>query len=261
MKSSQSFTLIELLIVIAIIGILASIIIVSMTNATNSANDARRKTDIATIIKNLAIYGTQSGDNYPIQAVQCNIGDDNASTGCTVLNPILRTYLPSIPKDPVSSSYYTYQSTDGVNFSVAATMSNGDPYLYNSAEGYMKNFADQSYGGTCTVSPNGCSTGSCWSVVDESAWCVVKGDIASTLTRTWNTSRYITKIEWEAGGTLSARIWYLDVYDGSSWQQVDSVSTQDGVLRTVNIGYNISAMRIRRNDNVNWHQFMHFAAY
>ncbi len=55
-KSHCSFTLIELLIVVAIIGILASTIIISLTGAMARARDVRKKADLAAIYKAIISY-------------------------------------------------------------------------------------------------------------------------------------------------------------------------------------------------------------
>jgi len=143
-QKESSFTLIELLVVIAIVGILAGILIVSMTGATNNANDARRKADINQIVKELLIYNT-SNPAYPIET--CSIG----SNCSTALNTILGNAVNM--KDP-KGTFYTYSSTDGISFTISATLSNSNTYTYNSASSkYASNAGSSCISGgglTCT---------------------------------------------------------------------------------------------------------------
>jgi len=151
-QEESSFTLIELLVVIAIVGILAGILIVSMTGATNNANDARRKADINQIVKELLIYNT-SNPAYPIET--CSIG----SNCSTALNTILGNAVNM--KDP-KGTFYTYSSTDGISFTVSATLSNSNTYTYNSASSkYASNAGSSCISGgglTCTETINGAYT-------------------------------------------------------------------------------------------------------
>lgn len=121
----QSFTLIELLIVIAIVGILASIMISSMTSATNSANDAKRKADINQLVRVLLTYNAANA-SYPISSTTCNIGSD-CSAG---VNAALGNGVNA--RDP-SGGYYTYFSADGTAFTISTVMSDSRGYAYNSA--------------------------------------------------------------------------------------------------------------------------------
>ncbi|MDD5639336.1 MAG: prepilin-type N-terminal cleavage/methylation domain-containing protein [Candidatus Pacebacteria bacterium] len=124
MQNKESFTLIEILIVIAIIGILAGILIISMSNATNSANDAKRKADINQITKSLLIYNA-SNEDYPASTTPCSIGNSCSGDVNTALGDSVNA------RDP-SGGYYTYWS-DGTYFIVNAVMSDDSTYSYNSS--------------------------------------------------------------------------------------------------------------------------------
>lgn len=66
-RSTSGFTIVELLIVIVVIGILAAITIVAYNGVQNRANEAAVKSNLASLVKALEIYKTNSpGGTYPI---------------------------------------------------------------------------------------------------------------------------------------------------------------------------------------------------
>ncbi len=122
-RNIQGFTLIELIIVIAIIAILAAAIFVAIDPARrlHESRNARRSSDIATIldgiktyqadhggthfgnIENLAI-GTlyQIGTSVSSCAITCGL--DNTDGSCVNLFGIGSNYLADIPRDPRSGT-------------------------------------------------------------------------------------------------------------------------------------------------------------
>src|SRR3989338_3958065 len=88
-NSLTGFTLIELLMVIAIIGILSSIVMVSLGSSKTKSRDAKRVSDIKMLQLALATYYSDYLQ-YP-----------------TTLSPLVPNYLPSLPRDPSSSTACT----------------------------------------------------------------------------------------------------------------------------------------------------------
>lgn len=110
-STSNAFTLVELVIVIALIGILAVAGGASYTSTLKSARDARRKTDMENIRSALETYRGDTS-TYP--------------TGIQLLDPITPTtavltpaqsptpqkkYI-SLPKDPKHNTTYVYEPKD-----------------------------------------------------------------------------------------------------------------------------------------------------
>lgn len=93
-KKSRAFTLIELLVVIAIIGILASIVLVSVNSARQKARDAKRVSDIQSIIISLDQYVDQNG-SYP-----------------TALSGLVPLFLSAVPQDPTNGAAPQYATCD-----------------------------------------------------------------------------------------------------------------------------------------------------
>lgn len=65
-KNRSGFTLVELVIVIAVIAILAAITVASYTGIQARSRDAKRRTDIANIIKGMELYYHDNGQ-YPVR--------------------------------------------------------------------------------------------------------------------------------------------------------------------------------------------------
>ncbi|HEV7449576.1 MAG TPA: prepilin-type N-terminal cleavage/methylation domain-containing protein [Candidatus Paceibacterota bacterium] len=96
MRAAKGFTLIELLTVIAIIGILMTIIMVSLGSAKSKSRDSRRIADIKNIQLALSLYYNDNG-MFP--------KDIYSTSGAAPLNGLSPTYLPSVPIDPLGTSY------------------------------------------------------------------------------------------------------------------------------------------------------------
>ena len=135
--SDKSFTLIELLIVVAIIGILAALIIVSVTTAAARSRDASRAEQFKEIQNALSEYYIQNG-SYPPQASWC-YSLNNQSTGCfqTALQPLItQGFLQSLPTPqyPSSGEYDYVSPTTSIATSCGTQLgSSGGPNSYELA--------------------------------------------------------------------------------------------------------------------------------
>ncbi len=97
-KNQQSFTLIELLIVVAIIGILAAIIIVSLTSASARARDAQRIAQMKEIQNALSEYYIQNGSYPPCAVTWCVSQSGQNSWFQDALQPLVtQGFLTALP--------------------------------------------------------------------------------------------------------------------------------------------------------------------
>jgi prepilin-type N-terminal cleavage/methylation domain-containing protein len=111
---TRGFTLIELLVVIAIIGILSAVVLASLNAARVKGRDARRYSDMQSVVQALELYANDHGGAYPVSAADSACG---GSFGCitNLQTPLVPKYLPSIPQDPTQSgtvSNYRYCSSN-----------------------------------------------------------------------------------------------------------------------------------------------------
>ena len=103
-KSTNGFTIVELLIVIVVIAILAAIVIVAYTGMSKKANDSKRLSDIDTIVKALEVYKLKNGD-YPAAQSTPNASSWETSTNGTTNTDFLSALrtngtIGTVPVDP-----------------------------------------------------------------------------------------------------------------------------------------------------------------
>jgi prepilin-type N-terminal cleavage/methylation domain-containing protein len=134
-KLQKGFTLIELLIVITIIATLAVTVFVALNPAQRlkDSKDARRTSDVDTILTAIHAYIVDSGGLYPAglanNTAEIQISNAAAASGCALTNPptkcavgsnacvalgtatTLGKYLKSIPVDPIGGTTYTAANT------------------------------------------------------------------------------------------------------------------------------------------------------
>jgi prepilin-type N-terminal cleavage/methylation domain-containing protein len=207
MPFNRAFTLIELLVVIAIVGILSGFIFVAMSGATNAAKDAKRKADMASIIKAITMYSIQNSETLPSTDTSCNLCSDSCTNECTDFYANMQSYLPTIPMDPNGTTYYTYtySASPTPNFTIDSTLSNYYTYEYNSLTGY----STIGFSTTCEAASNAEVTCSAITIssTEEACRCIY---VSGTGTTIWTVPFAVSSIEFlivagGAGGGVTDR--------------------------------------------------------
>lgn len=106
-KANRGFTLIELLVVIAIIGILSSVVLASLNDARQKSRDAKRIADVKQLQLALELYFDSNG-SYPANL------DALAEGG----------FIPAIPADPGTYSYFYEVATSPTDYVLRAQLEN-----------------------------------------------------------------------------------------------------------------------------------------
>ena len=123
MNQRKSFTLIELIVVIAIIGILAAFVIANLSGSRSAANDAVRKNDISNLYK--SIVGKQTINELPYPDITSTIEEGKTNTG---LQSFINQFLATTPYDPNPTKAYLYKG-NGKDFSIAAFLDDGTCFI------------------------------------------------------------------------------------------------------------------------------------
>jgi len=151
-RSSQGFTLVEILIVVVILGILAAIVIPQFTSASETAKQSSLESQLQTIRSQLELYQVQHNGAYPTAAQLAGFDnmtkstDVDGSTDGTDFGP----YLQKAPVNPF---------TPGANGGIAgaaplATVG----WVYDPATGSIKASMDDAQLTDLTLDPNDCET-------------------------------------------------------------------------------------------------------
>lgn len=106
--STQAFTLIEMLVVIALIGVLSGLLIVSFQGVRKSARDGKRKADLEQIRSGLEMCRQQTR-TYP--------SGTNYLTGCS-------SFISGTYADPLAGYTYYYNS-NGTTYLLCAHLEGG----------------------------------------------------------------------------------------------------------------------------------------
>ena len=120
---NKSFTLLELLIVIAIIAVLSTVVIFALDpgEMMAKARDTKRLTDLTQLEKAIIVYLSEGIKTLPTTSTNSLGGNTNINgTGWLPIDftsSTLGSSIPSLPIDPKNNSsyYYTFIS-DGTNF-------------------------------------------------------------------------------------------------------------------------------------------------
>lgn len=150
----KSFTLIELLIVIAIVGIISGLIISGVGNSAKAARDAKRTAEINVLTTLIVAYGSGNG-SYPTTPtnLSCCIGGGSAvnqNTECGDSTSGLIGAFPNtiFPTDPLFNNTrdwcYMYHS-DGTQFSLSAKLENNGAISINSPDSLVARDPKQKY--------------------------------------------------------------------------------------------------------------------
>lgn len=145
--NNKAFTLIELLIVIAIIAILTALIAFSYTTLQRNARDTQRKNDLQTIAGALQRFYSDNS-NFPNNSGGYMIW--NKSNCSYTISPLsnlnvakwgggtisgyfvdgikctssgnFKTYIKSVPGDPLTTPQYCYTNTSPQNYTLYAKL-------------------------------------------------------------------------------------------------------------------------------------------
>ncbi|MGC9327822.1 MAG: prepilin-type N-terminal cleavage/methylation domain-containing protein [Candidatus Hinthialibacter sp.] len=154
MKQKQSFTLIELLIVVAIIGILAAIAVPNFMNAQVKAKVSRVQADFQAFSVALETYSLDSG-RYPVVSNCGAVDDPMLASGMMALRPLTTpiAYMSSLHKDPFNEDgqaptpggsplnplgYYWYMDRYGRSYGSCGAQGGARFFLHSSQKWSMK---------------------------------------------------------------------------------------------------------------------------
>lgn len=101
----KGFTLIELLIVVTIIGILAVALVPRIVGGSATSRDARRQTDVQSVVTGLEAYLSAVGDFSALGAAGGVVCSDDIAAD-------LATYIGGMPSDPDATNATGAFNTD-----------------------------------------------------------------------------------------------------------------------------------------------------
>lgn len=120
MKKQLGFSLIELLVVATIIIVLMTIGIVSYRQSSRNARNAKRQSDLESVRQALVLYRNDEG-TYP------DPGGNGTNAAFEAMLITIVDYISfSSLTDPRSPDYYYTYSSDGIDFTLGATLETAD---------------------------------------------------------------------------------------------------------------------------------------
>lgn len=177
MKHRRSFTLMELLIIVALIAIIATVAIVLFDPMAQLGKvyDAKRKHELADLQKSMEDYyndkgcypkpadicydlpptnvcGSGVGGGQPLESQTCHIcGNESGS-------PLFSPYLPKLPCDPQhKQKQYIYEVVAVSGFSCTTT----DPNATSSCPQWYRVYSDLSNQSDSSIEELGCQASGC----------------------------------------------------------------------------------------------------
>jgi len=142
-KKNLSFTLIEVLVVIAILGLITSVVLVGMNRAKMKARDAERKAEMSAICKALTLYEIENRNFPEVSQWVCLEVDPDIEQGGK-FSTAISEYLPVIPEDPLYGRQkepnrpycYQYNTEDsGAKYKLCAEMEAEEAGCFFSSSG------------------------------------------------------------------------------------------------------------------------------
>ena len=174
-RTTQGFTLIELMVVISIISLLSAIIFGAVSTARLKATDVRRAQDIITLRNALNLYYLNNG-SYPNYTASC-IGVQTGTkcwngyvgtggtgiNGNTTLMSDLAPYLPTPPLDPdptrsIGDRYIYFKGPGDVHCTGPETIASGIWLAWEPSGGSPSSDAQCKIGTTACCSGLSCSS-------------------------------------------------------------------------------------------------------
>lgn len=134
--NTNSFTLIEILVVATIMILLVTAGAVSYTSLNRSSRDGKRKADLEQIRAALEMYRSDNG-RYPVAGNAVGeIHVNSCDAGTLFQNPAgTTTYLTAVPRDPQCSAtkkyYYNAPGPTYSDYTLAAALENVDTVCQN----------------------------------------------------------------------------------------------------------------------------------
>ncbi|MDD5121738.1 MAG: type II secretion system protein, partial [Patescibacteria group bacterium] len=153
--SRRSFTLVELLIVVAIIGLLTTIAIFAVTPALAKARDAKRAQALKSLSTALELYLADSG-SYPNGAIGPSSSDSSYGfclEQSTQFATLMNSYMAQIPSDPLFQDItypahcYWYRTANSGSQYHISTYVESNAYAPATNDGGQETTSYEVYGG------------------------------------------------------------------------------------------------------------------